>query len=109
LSTTPRRRISTRTQSYSTERARGQYRQALPLQEQALELSQRLRGNDHPDPLAMMVNLALARWFLGDSHGARELEEQALAGYRRVLGDDHPSTLRAMDNLAAVRRELGEL
>jgi Tetratricopeptide repeat len=57
----------------------------------------------------MMVNLALARWFLGDSHGARELEEQALAGYRRVLGDDHPSTLRAMDNLAAVRRELGEL
>jgi hypothetical protein len=66
-------------------------------------------GEDHPDTMHSMHNLALTRRDLGDLQGARELFEQALAGRRRVLGEDHPDTLQSRNDLAEVRRELGEL
>jgi tetratricopeptide (TPR) repeat protein len=88
--------------------SRGQYRQALTLQEEALAGYQRTLGNDHPTTLASM-ELARTRWELGDPQTALELHQQALAGYRRVLGNDHPSTLWSMSNLAATITELGDL
>lgn len=89
--------------------ARGQYRQALPLEEQALAARRRVLGEDHPDTLGSMHNLAETRRDLGDLDDARALHEQALAGRRQVLGDEYPDTLTSLNNLAAVRRELGEL
>jgi len=89
--------------------SRGQYRQALTFEEQALAGHRRVLGDDHPDTLNSMNNLAETRWALGDLDGARQLHEQTLAARRRVLGDDHPNTLQSMRNLTALRRELGEL
>lgn len=66
-------------------------------------------GDDHPNVLQSMHNLALTRRDLGDLQGARELFEQALAGRRRVLGEDHPDTLRSIKDLAQVQRDLSEL
>jgi tetratricopeptide (TPR) repeat protein len=88
---------------------RGQYRQAMTLQEEALASCRRVLGDDHPNTMNAMNNLALGLRALGDLDGARELFEQALASCRRVLGDDHPDTLNAMNNLALTRRELGDL
>jgi Tetratricopeptide repeat len=85
---------------------RGQYRQALALDEQTLTRRQQVLGDDHPDTLASMNNLAATRHALGDLDGAHQLGEQALAARRRALGDDHPDTLLSMNNLAAVRRDL---
>jgi hypothetical protein len=79
------------------------------MEEQTLAGYRRVLGEDHPDTLMSMNNLAEIRRALGDFQGARELHEQTLAGYRRVLGDDHPDTLRSMNNLAAVRQELEDL
>jgi hypothetical protein len=79
------------------------------MQEQTLAARRRVLGNDHPDTLMSMNNLAETRWALGDFDGARQLHEQTLTGYRRLLGDDHPNTLMSMNNLAAVRQELEEL
>jgi TIR domain/Tetratricopeptide repeat/NB-ARC domain len=89
--------------------SRGQYRQALPLGEQALAARRRVLGDDHPDTLYSMNNLAQTRHALGDLDGARDLHEQTLAARRRVLGDDHPDTQESMKSLDNVRRELGEL
>jgi tetratricopeptide (TPR) repeat protein len=89
--------------------SRGRYWQALPLQEEALAGLRRALGDDHPDTLHSMHNLALTRRDLGDLQGARELFEQALTARRRVLGDDHPATLWSMQSLALVRRALGDL
>jgi tetratricopeptide (TPR) repeat protein len=89
--------------------SRGQYPQALALEEQALAGYQRVLGDDHPDTLQSMNNLAGTRLALGDFDGARELYEQALSGRQRVLGDDHPDTLSSMNNLAETRRALGDL
>jgi tetratricopeptide (TPR) repeat protein len=89
--------------------SRGQYRQALALEEQALAARRRVLGEDHPDTLDAINNLGQTRRDLGDLDGARELHEQGLAGCRRVLGEDHPDTLTSMNNLAAIRRGLGDL
>jgi tetratricopeptide (TPR) repeat protein len=87
---------------------RGQYQQALALHEQALVGRRRVLGDEHPDTLTSVNNLAEARQAVGDPNGARQLHEQTLAVRRRVLGDDHPDTLRALSNLALTRRVLGD-
>jgi len=89
--------------------SRGQYWQALSLDEQAVAGRQRLMGEDHPQTLASMNNLAETRRALGDLQGARELHQQNLVNLQRVLGEDHPETLASMNNLAEVRRNLGDL
>jgi tetratricopeptide (TPR) repeat protein len=88
---------------------RGWYRQALTLQERALAGYRRVFGDDHPDTLRSIDNLAETRLALGDLRGTRKLSEQSLAGFRRVFGDDHPDTLHSMNNLAATLRDLGDL
>jgi eukaryotic-like serine/threonine-protein kinase len=45
----------------------------LPLLEQALAARRRVLGDDHPDTLTLMNNLALTRHALGDLEGARDL------------------------------------
>ena len=89
--------------------SRGQYRQAVTLNQQALVGYQRLLGDDHPTTLGSVEDLAETRWALGDLQGSRELHEHALAGYRRILGDHHPEVLHAMNNLADTLRHLGDL
>jgi tetratricopeptide (TPR) repeat protein len=88
---------------------RGQYRQAIALDEQTLAGYRRVLGDDHPDTLLSMSNLATSRRALGDLQGAHDLHEQTLAANRRVLGDDHPDTLTSMNNLAETRLALGDL
>jgi TIR domain/Tetratricopeptide repeat/NB-ARC domain len=100
-------RLQTEAASYLW--SRGQYRQAITLDEQILTARRRVLGDDHPHTLTTMNNLAASRRALGDLQGAHDLFEQALAGYRRVLGDDHPDTLTSMNNLAVSRRALGDL
>jgi tetratricopeptide (TPR) repeat protein len=107
VETEPRLWLLSRAGAYSW--SRGQYRQAVTLQGQALAEYQRLLGDDHPTTLGSMEDLAETHWALGDLQGARELHEQALASYRRVFGDDHPDALHALNNLADTLRHLGHL
>ncbi|MBK7956349.1 MAG: tetratricopeptide repeat protein [Candidatus Accumulibacter sp.] len=66
-------------------------------------------GDEHPDTLTSMNNLALTLRSQGDLPGARALQEQVLAIRRRVLGDEHPDTLSSMANLASTLRSQGDL
>ena len=68
----------------------------------------RLLGDEHPDTLTSMNNLAGTLWALGDHAGARALYEPTLAALRRLLGDEHPDTLTSMNNLAETLRALGD-
>ena len=60
-------------------RRRGRYGQAADLLQRVLTIRRRMLGDDHPDTLVSMDNLAETRRDLGDLHGARELHEQTLA------------------------------
>ena len=71
---------------------RGDYSSAKELYQATEATSRRIRGDDHPDTLAAMGNVAATLGALGEHAAARDLQQQVLAGSRRVLGDDHPDT-----------------
>ncbi|WP_203097920.1 tetratricopeptide repeat protein [Skermanella rosea] len=73
-----------------------------------LALRRRVLGDEHPDTLTSMSNLALTLGAQGNHGGARALEEQVLALRRGVLGDEHPDTLTSMNNLAGTLLHLGD-
>ncbi len=54
---------------------RGEPGSARPLSERALTDFHRMLGEDHPDTLASVNNLALDLWALGEHEQAREWEE----------------------------------
>ncbi len=59
-------------------------------------------GEDHPDTLASLNNLALLYKKQGRYEEAEPLHIQALEKCRAVLGEDHPDTLGSLNNLAAL-------
>jgi tetratricopeptide (TPR) repeat protein len=60
-----------------------------------------LLGQEHPDMLKGMANLATAYWHQGRWAEAEQLEVQVLALRKRVLGEEHPSTLSTLAHLAS--------
>ena len=86
----------------------GLLQQALGLFEQNLGYRKKVLGEDHPDTLISINNLALTLWQMGDHSGAKALEEHVLARRQAVLGEDHPSTLTSMNNLAETLRSMGD-
>jgi hypothetical protein len=80
----------------------------LPLYHRALESSERVLGNDHPDTFGPVNNLAACLGRLGDEAAALPLFRRALESCERVLGKDHPDTLRSVNNLAACLGTLGD-
>lgn len=68
----------------------------------------RLLGEEHPDTLTSLNNLAAILLSLGDYAAARAMQETVLATRRRVLGDEHPDTLTSMQDLATILLLLGD-
>ncbi len=79
----------------STEAATNEYSQALDLWQKGL-------GEDHPDTLKAVNNLAQA--LMASSRGKEprtlELCTRAFEGRKRVLGMEHSATIASMNNLA---------
>jgi tetratricopeptide (TPR) repeat protein len=89
--------------------ARSLYPEAVALQRQGLALLSTTRGDEHPDTLAVMNNLAETLRAQGDLAGALEMHKSVLATRRRVLGEEHPDTLTSMNNLASTLYAQGDL
>jgi hypothetical protein len=85
------------------------YRQAAALDMQVLLILQNVQGEEHPETLASMNNLAETLWQMGDLPGAQALQEKVLEICRRVLGEGHPNTLASINNLALTLRKMGDL
>jgi hypothetical protein len=65
-------------------------------------------GEEHPDTLTSMNNLASTLMNQGDLAGALVLQEKVLEARRRVLGEMHMDTLSAVRNLGTLLNEMGE-
>jgi tetratricopeptide (TPR) repeat protein len=87
----------------------GLYQQAAALERQALLIEQNALGEEHPDTLTSMNNLAATLWQMGELPGARALQEKVLEICRRVQGEEHPHTLASINNLATTLRQMGDL
>ncbi|KAJ7690978.1 hypothetical protein B0H17DRAFT_1288299 [Mycena rosella] len=85
------------------------FKDAEQLQLAVLECRGDIRGEDHPDTLIAMGNLALTYHQLGQLKDAEKLEVVVLEKRRRILGEDHLETLWAMGNLAWTYHQLGQL
>jgi hypothetical protein len=64
-------------------------------------------GEDHPDTLTRMSNLALTYRNQGKLEDDADLNERVLEAWERTLGEEHPDTLTSMSYLAWTYEELG--
>jgi tetratricopeptide (TPR) repeat protein len=87
----------------------GQIGEANERLSEALAQDRQLRGDEDPNTLRTMGNLAIVRRSLGDVSSAQALTRQVLESQERVLGPDHPDTLQSRANLATLLRDLGQL
>ncbi|MFA4957157.1 MAG: tetratricopeptide repeat protein [Candidatus Methanoperedens sp.] len=78
----------------------GAYKSAQTLLHRECDIRNRLQGEEHPDTLTTMNNLAETLHSQGDLVGTRKIHEQVLEIRRRTLDGEHPDTLTTMNNLA---------
>jgi tetratricopeptide (TPR) repeat protein len=86
----------------------GIYPEAQKHMERALDLRRRMLGEDHPDTLSVMSDLAFLYRAEGKFAQAEPLASKVLEIRRRLLGEDHPDTLYAMNNLGLLYRFEGQ-
>ncbi|CAI6337008.1 unnamed protein product [Periconia digitata] len=87
----------------------GKYNEAEELFVQVIETSSRVLGDEHPDTLLSIANLASTYCNQGRWKEAEELEVQVMEMRKRVLGDEHPDTLTSMINLAFTLKSRGSI
>ena len=72
-----------------------------------LQSQRRVLGEEHPDTLGVMNNLAVTYVDAGKYDEAEELYMRLVAAKSRVLGREHPSTLLSMNALGVTYRYQG--
>ena len=85
----------------------GRYADAEPLYRVALETSRRLLGNEHPDTIRQISNMARPLTSLRRYADAEPLYREALETSRRRLGNEDPQTINLIGKLASLLARLG--
>jgi tetratricopeptide (TPR) repeat protein len=85
----------------------GRYKEAEELFVQVVETRKRVLGEEHPDTLTSIANLASTYRNQGRWKEAEELEVQVMETRKRVLGEEHLDTLSSMANLASTYKNQG--
>ena len=85
----------------------GRYNESEELFVQVMETRKRVLGEEHPDTLSSIANLASTYRNQGRWKEAEELFVQVMEMRKRVLGEEHPDTLSSMANLASTYRNQG--
>ncbi len=86
----------------------GEYTAAEVHLEQALRLREHSLGEEHPDTILALYELAGTYLDQGRYEEAESAYVKALEQHRKVFGDSHSETLNCMNDLAMVYDELGE-
>lgn len=73
---------------------------ALRYQRQAVTVSERTLGLDHPETLAQYVNLAVLERLEGNVDASLRCQQRLLQLLEIVHGDDHPEVINALNNVA---------
>ncbi|KAF6785731.1 Kinesin light chain 5, partial [Colletotrichum musicola] len=85
----------------------GNYSKAEVIVQQAVSTRAEILGQEHPDTLTSMGNLASTYRNQGRWKEAEELEVRVMETFKRVLGEEHPDTLTSMGNLASTYTNQG--
>lgn len=85
----------------------GNYNEALNIALKAYECFKQNIGEDHPDTISAMRNLAISYRKTGQYQIALTLSKKAADLRTKILGEEHPSTVNDMVNLAISYRKAG--
>jgi len=85
----------------------GLYSSALPLQESALQLRKKVYGEDHPQTLRSMKDVALLLWHLGRYDEAEPLYREVLERCNRANVDDPEIASSARDSYSVLLQDMG--
>ncbi|KAK6714820.1 hypothetical protein SNK04_005751 [Fusarium graminearum] len=85
----------------------GNFGAAEILGRKAVETRIEVLGEEHPDTLISIGNLASTFWNQGRWKEAEELNVGVIEMRKRVLGEEHPNTLASMNNLASIFSDQG--
>ncbi|KAK3363512.1 hypothetical protein B0T25DRAFT_436789, partial [Lasiosphaeria hispida] len=85
----------------------GRWKEAEMLQVQVMEMRKKVLGDEHPDTMGSMSNLALTYQSQGRWKEAETLQVQVMEMRKKVLGDEHPDTMMSMNNLALTYQSQG--
>jgi CHAT domain-containing protein len=80
----------------------GDYARAEPLYKQALEITLKALGENHPSYATSLNNVAFLYYAMGDYARAEPLHKQAIEIRRRALGENHPDYAQSLNNLAGL-------
>ncbi|KAJ7437338.1 P-loop containing nucleoside triphosphate hydrolase protein [Mycena latifolia] len=83
--------------------------QTLTIQGHLAIMRKELLGEDHPDTLTTMGNLAFNYSQMGQFHQAAEVEKVVLSKRRELLGEDHPDTLHSLADLGFICFKMSHL
>jgi tetratricopeptide (TPR) repeat protein len=89
-------------------REMGNYALAEPLLHQALAISEKMGGPEHPSTGTRLDSLGLLVMDKGDYEGAEPLLRRALAIFEKMKGPEHPSTGNSLDSLGSLLRHKGD-
>jgi len=74
----------------------GRSGEAVQMHEGVLQRRGHVLGEEHPDTLRSLNNLALTYARLGRPDEASQMHEQVLEKRRQILREDHPDTLSSV-------------
>jgi hypothetical protein len=81
----------------------GRWQEAETLLVQVMKFRKTALGEEHPDTLTSMNNLALLFDRQGKYEAAEPLYKEMLRLRKKVLGEEHPDILTSMNNLASIQ------
>ncbi len=87
--------------------AQGEYQKVEPLYLKALNIREKILGEEHHDTATIYNNLAGLYWSMGEYQKAELLYLKALNIGEKILGKD-PHTATSYNNLAELYRSMGE-
>ncbi len=85
----------------------GRWKEAEELEVKVMETTKRILGEEHPDTLTSMANLASTCRNQGRWKETEELNVAVMETTKRMLGEEHPFTLTGMANLAFIWKAQG--
>ncbi|RGP76056.1 hypothetical protein FLONG3_5447 [Fusarium longipes] len=85
----------------------GQYSEAQKFQEESITIRNTLLGEDHPETLVVMSDLASTLCDQERLDEAEKLEVLIMETWKRIRGEEHHQTLDAMSNLAVTMSSQG--
>lgn len=86
----------------------GKYADAVPIFQQALQVSEKALGKNHQSTLVLANDLAIAHYSLGDYAAAEPLYLRCIEILESQHGPKHPEVATAVNNLGALYQETAQ-